>query len=175
MEHDARMFEGITLSSSTGGEDYRAHGCSHAGADCRDFAGDVLHGVVHAEAAVYRAAGGVDVYLYVLRRVSGLEEEELCLDYVGDFVRQFSAYENDSVGDEPREYIHLAERSVTLLDYGACHVHDVARVLVESVAADATVVDCIFPKFVVVYHGDMVVFGKIYVVKSNVFKAFCQP
>jgi len=150
VEHYARVFERVTLAGGARCEYHRAQRCGDAGADGGYFAGDVLHSVIDTKTAIDRAAGGVDVYLDVFRRVGGFEEEELRLYDVGNLVAELRADEDDAVGYQAREYVNFAEGHIALLDDRACHIGDLARVLVESVAADATVVDSVFPKFVVV-------------------------
>ena len=102
--------------------------------------------------------GFSDEYLDILGRVGGFEKQELRLYDVGYFVAKLGAHEDDAVGYETRKYVDLAERHVAFLDDRACHIGDVAGILVESVAADAPVVYSVFPKFVVVcddLHNDV--------------------
>ena len=157
MDHGPAVLQARPLAGSPGAKQHGAHRGRHARADGRHVGADVLHRVVDAESGVDAATWGIDVDLDVLGRVGGLEEEHLGLNDVGDVVIDPGAEEDDAVGHQAGEDVHLAERHLTLLDYGARHVLrtvDGGDVVLDVVAGEAAVLDGVLQEFLAGAHHE---------------------
>ena len=77
MDHNFGVRQRDPLTLGAGGQQEGAHGRSHAHADGRHVALDVLHGIVDGHAVRHGAAGAVDIKLNVLIRVLGLQVQKL--------------------------------------------------------------------------------------------------
>ena len=71
VDQDARVGQGISFTSSTGCQQYRAHGRGLPDADRCDIGLDILHGVIHRQTGCHGSARGIDIEIDILVRIFG--------------------------------------------------------------------------------------------------------
>ena len=102
------MGEGKALSLLPSYEQDGSHRGRHPRADRRYVTADVLHRVIDPIACVDRSSGRVDINGYVLPRITTVQEEKLCLDYVCRIVIDPRPEEDDTIHHQSREDVHLS-------------------------------------------------------------------
>lgn len=93
------------LTLGAGGQQEGAHGRSHAHADGRHVALDVLHSIVDGHAVRHGAAGAVDIKLNILIRVLGLQIQHLGHYQTGGGGVDLLAQENNPVIQQTGENV----------------------------------------------------------------------
>src|SRR5439155_26296195 len=127
VDQDARVRQRVPLALRPRAEQDRGGRRRLPHAQGRDVRLDVLHRVVDREKRRDRTARRVDVDRDVLRRVLGLEVDQLRHDQVRDGVVDLGPEENDPLLEQPRVDVERAFPTVRLLDDDGNHVvlHDV--------------------------------------------------
>ena len=100
MDHHLCVGQGDTLTLSAGGQQECAHTGSHADADGRNIALDILHGVINSHAGRHGAAGAINVHLNVLVGVLRFQIEKLGNHQAGSCIVHLFAQEDDAVVEQ---------------------------------------------------------------------------
>ena len=105
MDHNFGVGQRDPLTLGAGGQQESSHGRSHAHADGRHVALDVLHGIVDGHAVRHGAAGAVDIKLNILIRILGLQIQHLGHYQAGGGGVDLLAQENDPVIQQTGENV----------------------------------------------------------------------
>ena len=105
VDHHLGVGQSDALALGAGGQQERAHAGSHADADGRHIALDILHGVVDGHAGRHGSAGAVNVHLDVLVGILRFQIKKLGNHQAGSCIVHLFAQEDDAVIEQAGENI----------------------------------------------------------------------
>mmetsp|Transcript_85590 Transcript_85590/g.205166 ORF Transcript_85590/g.205166 Transcript_85590/m.205166 type:complete len:251 (+) Transcript_85590:107-859(+) len=100
VDHDPTVRQRNTFALLARREQERGHGCCKANVDCDHRGLDMLHSVVDGQASNHRSAGAIDVQVYGLVVVLGIQIQQNSNDLICQLVIDFLANENNSFSIE---------------------------------------------------------------------------
>mmetsp|Transcript_10725 Transcript_10725/g.66121 ORF Transcript_10725/g.66121 Transcript_10725/m.66121 type:complete len:203 (+) Transcript_10725:366-974(+) len=127
MDHDPRVGHRVTLALRACSQKECAHGCCKAEANSLHICPAHFHGIVDTHASCDGSSRRVDEELDVLRRVNGVQEEELTDDCIGHKIVDLAPQEHDAFPLEERKGISVHLRQPVLhVQARFAHVDDVS-------------------------------------------------
>jgi len=119
-----------------------------------DIGGDILHGVINAQAGVNAAAGAIDIHLDIAMAVCAVQEQQLGGDDIGHFVVDRVSQEDDAVHHQPAVYVHDGDVHRALFNNVGGEIGDnVFVIVVQCITGNSMVFYSILLEFIYWIHS----------------------